>query len=103
MVECLAAGVTVATLSHAASSFFDTDGPPPAVGQLVIVIDPGALGGAENLAQRVGALAEAIEAEEAARVRGSRRLGLRERAARQGTLLAAHLRREGGAIADGGG
>ena len=34
MVEILAAGLTGATLSQAASSFFDSDGPPPAVGQL---------------------------------------------------------------------
>jgi (2R)-3-sulfolactate dehydrogenase (NADP+) len=103
MVEILAAGLTGATLSHAASSFFDADGPPPAVGQLVIVIDPGALGGAEALAERVGALAEAIAAEGAARVPGSRRLGLRERVAREGILLDAHLLREVRAIAGGGG
>src|SRR4029453_652627 len=60
MVEILAVGLTGATLSAAASSFFDTDGAPPAAGQLLIAIDPGALGGAEALAQRVAALAEAV-------------------------------------------
>src|SRR5262249_42316195 len=87
MVEILAAGLTGATLSQAASSFFDSDGPPPAVGQLMIVIDPAAFGGAEALAQRVGALAEAIEADQGARVPGSRRLALRQRAAEEGIVL----------------
>jgi|SoiMethySBSTD1v2_1073268.scaffolds.fasta_scaffold186397_3 (2R)-3-sulfolactate dehydrogenase (NADP+) len=102
MVEILAAGLTGATLSQGASSFFDTEGPPPAVGQLVIGIDPQALGGAEALAQRVGALAAAIEADGPARLPGSRRLGLRERAARQGMVLDARLLAEVRAIAEAG-
>jgi (2R)-3-sulfolactate dehydrogenase (NADP+) len=102
MVEILAVGLTGATLSQAASSFFDSDGPPPAVGQLLIAIDPGALGGAEALAQRVGALAEAIEADGTARLPGSRRLAMRQRAARDGILLDARLLSEVRAIADGG-
>jgi len=101
MVEILAVGLTGATLSAAASSFFDSEGPPPAVGQLVIVLDPGALGGAEALAQRIGALAAAIEADGAARVPGSRRLALRQRAAQHGVWVDARLLDEVRAIADG--
>jgi len=103
MVEILAVGLTGATLSAAASSFFDTDGPPPAVGQLLIAIDPGALGGMEALTQRVGALAEAVEADGDARLPGSRRIGLRQQALTEGVLVDAKLWREVMAIADGAG
>ena len=92
------------TLSTAASSFFDTDGPPPAVGQLLIAIDPGALGGAEALAQRVAALAEAVEGDgEVFRLPGSRRIDLRHQAAQEGVLVDAKLWREVRAIADAAG
>src|SRR5262245_43636618 len=103
MVEILAAGLTGATLSASASSFFDADGPPPGVGQLLIAIDPGALGGQEALTQRVAALAEAVEADGDARLPGSRRIGLRQQAAREGVLVDARLWREVTAIADGAG
>ena len=103
MVEILAVGLTGATLSATASSFFDPDGPPPAVGQLLIAIDPGALGGAEALAQRVAALAEAIEGDGEARLPGSRRIGLRQEAEQEGVLVDAKLWREVTAIADAAG
>ena len=101
MVEILAAGLTGATLSAAASSFFETDGSPPAVGQLIIAIDPGALGGVEALAERVTALVDAIEADGEARLPGSRRIALRQQAARDGISVDAQLLAQVSAIADG--
>jgi (2R)-3-sulfolactate dehydrogenase (NADP+) len=102
MVEILAAAVTAATLSSAASSFFDTDGPPPGVGQLLIGIDPGALGGAEACAERIAALAAAIAGDGEARLPGSRRLKLRQQAAREGLHVDTKLLEEVSAIAAGG-
>lgn len=101
MVEILAVGLTGATLSAAASSFFDADGPPPAVGQLLIAIDPGGLGGAEALAQRVAALAEAVASDGDARLPGSRRIALRQEAAQEGVLVDEKLWREVTAMAQG--
>ena len=101
MVEILAAGLTGATLSAAASSFFETDGSPPAVGQLIIAIDPGALGGVEALAERITALVDAIEADGEARLPGSRRIALRQQAARDGISVDAQLLAQVSAIADG--
>ena len=43
MVEVLAVALTGAAFSSEASSFFDAEGPPPGVGQLLIAIDPGRL------------------------------------------------------------
>jgi (2R)-3-sulfolactate dehydrogenase (NADP+) len=101
MVEILAVGLTGATLSAAASSFFDADGPPPAVGQLLIAFDPGGLGGAEALAQRVAALAEAVASDGDARLPGSRRIALRQQAAQEGVLVDEKLWREVSAMAQG--
>jgi len=101
LVEILAAALTGATLSAGASSFFDSEGPPPAVGQLLLAIDPGALGGAAAFADRISALVEAIEGDGPARLPGSRRLALRRQAAEDGLLLDATLLAQVRAIADG--
>ena len=45
MVEVLAVALTGARFGFEASSFFDAEGAPPGVGQLLIAIDPGAFGG----------------------------------------------------------
>ncbi len=42
MVEILAASLTGANLGFQASSFFDAEGPPPGIGQFMMVIEPGA-------------------------------------------------------------
>lgn len=90
MVEVLAAGVTGANPSINASSFLDTEGGPPGVGQLIIAIDPERGGGSLwNLA----AIADAYAAEEGARLPGARRFEARAKAERDGltvsdTLLA---------------
>jgi (2R)-3-sulfolactate dehydrogenase (NADP+) len=89
-VELLAAGLTGATYAADASSFLDAKGPPPGTGQLIVVLDAGALGG-EGAAMRFAALAEAVEAQAGARLPGARRLENRARAASEGLSVPAAL------------
>ncbi len=70
MVEVLAAALVGANLSSEATSFFDGEGQPPGVGQLLIVIDPAAFGGTA-VAEKIGHLIEAIASDAGARVPGS--------------------------------
>jgi len=91
MVELLAAGLTGAKFAAEASSFLDTEGPPPGTGQLVIAFDPAAFGGS---LERFGALIAAIESQPGARLPGTRRLAARRKAAREGLLVSDALLRE---------
>ena len=93
MVELLAAGVTGANYAAEASSFFTADGPPPGSGQLLMVLDPEAVGGAVAL-ERIGVLAAAVEGEPGARLPGRRRQALRARIAVEGIALDAGLAAE---------
>ena len=101
MVEVLAVALTGARFGFEASSFFDADGPPPGVGQFLIAIDPAAFGGADVFADRMAALAGMIEGDGDARLPGSRRIALREKAARDGVTVDAKLLAEVRAIAAG--
>ena len=65
-----------------ASSFLDAAGDPPGTGQLLIALDATAL--SADAPERFAALAAAIEAQDGARLPGTRRLGLRARAAAEG-------------------
>ncbi len=91
MVEVLAVALTGARFGFEASSFFDADGPPPGVGQFLIAIDPAAFGGADVFGDRMAALAAMIEGNGDARLPGSRRIALREKAAREGVAVDAPL------------
>ena len=91
MVEILSVALTGARFAFEASSFFDAEGAPPGVGQLLIAIDPGAFGGTDLFARRVALLAGTIEGDGAARLPGSRRLALREKARRDGLSVDAKL------------
>ena len=91
MVEVLAVALTGAHFGFEASSFFDAEGPPPGVGQLLVAIDPGAFGGREPFLDRVGALARMLEADGGARLPGSRRLALRAKAQLEGLQVDAKL------------
>jgi (2R)-3-sulfolactate dehydrogenase (NADP+) len=93
MVELLAAGLTGATYAAEASSFLDDKGPPPGTGQLILALDPVALGGPDTLA-RIGALAAAIEAQPGTRRPGARRRTLRARAEAEGLNVADALLKE---------
>src|SRR5215217_2399464 len=83
MVELLAAGLTGANFAAEASSFLDDRGPPPGTGQLILALDPEALGGEGTLAH-CARLAAAIEEQPGTRLPGARRLALREKAAKSG-------------------
>ena len=74
-------------------------GPPPGVGQFLIVIDPGAFGGAEVFADRIAALGGMIESDGDARLPGSRRIALREKADREGVTVDGALLAEVRALA----
>jgi (2R)-3-sulfolactate dehydrogenase (NADP+) len=93
MVELLAAGLTGATYAAEASSFLDDKGPPPGTGQLILALDPLALGGPDTLA-RVGALATAIEAQPGTRLPGARRRTFRAKAEAEGLNVADALLKE---------
>jgi (2R)-3-sulfolactate dehydrogenase (NADP+) len=91
MVETLAVALTGANFAFEASSFLDAEGPPPGAGQLLIAIDPSGFAGAEAFASRLAVLATTIEADEGARLPGSKRLALREKAAATGVSVDAKL------------
>lgn len=86
MVEILAAALTGARFAFEASSFLDDKGGPPRTGQLIIAIDPAAMGGAV-FASRMTALAKAIESQSGARLPGSRRMILRRQAQAEGVQI----------------
>ncbi|MEM7303017.1 MAG: Ldh family oxidoreductase [Pseudomonadota bacterium] len=85
VVEVLAASLTGANLSRDASSFFDAEGPSPGVGQLIVAFDP--TGFAPGFGDRIATIAQAIDADGDARLPGSRRLALREKADRDGVAV----------------
>ena len=65
---------------------FDAEGGPPDMGHVLMAIDPGPLSGAA-FEGRMGDLLAALAAEPGVRLPGSRRLGSRERAAREGVMV----------------
>jgi (2R)-3-sulfolactate dehydrogenase (NADP+) len=91
MVEVLAVALTGAHFGFEASSFFDVDGPPPGVGQLLVAVDPGAFAGREIFLDRIAALVRMLEGDTGARLPGSRRLAQREIARREGVAVDANL------------
>lgn len=90
MVEVLAAALVGSHLSMGASSFFEASGPPPATGQLMIAIDPSALGHA-HFGAAVTRIAEAIESQPGARLPGARRQQAKLRALSNGLEIAPAL------------
>ncbi|MDP3254589.1 MAG: Ldh family oxidoreductase [Bosea sp. (in: a-proteobacteria)] len=83
MVEILAAALVGAHFGFQASSFLDAQGGPPDTGQLILAIDPHAMGG-NWFDERMRALVHAIEAQEGTRLPGVRRLTLRTKARAEG-------------------
>lgn len=90
MVEILAAALVGAHFGFQASSFIDAVGGPPDTGQLILAIDPHAMGG-NWFDERMRALAHAIEAQEGTRLPGVRRLTLRAKAQAEGIDMPAEL------------
>lgn len=83
MVEVLAASITGARYSFEASSFFDAEGEPPGVGQLLIGIDAGHVTSGE-FATRFRLLCDSIQEQPGARLPGSSRLASRRAVADTG-------------------
>lgn len=101
MIEILAAPLTGAALSSEAASFFTAEGKPPGVGQTVIAIDPEAFAGRAVFLDRLEALLASIEAQEGARVPGSRLPALRQAAREKGLSVPVRLVDEAREIAAG--
>jgi (2R)-3-sulfolactate dehydrogenase (NADP+) len=78
VVELLAAGLTRSNFGYQASSFFEAQGQPPRVGQLILALDPGAFGGAAMLAH-CEELLQAMLEQPGVRLPGDRRLMNRAR------------------------
>lgn len=83
MVEILSAGITGANYAFEASSLFDDKGPPVALGQTIIAIDPTATGGA-GVFDRLALLADEIGRQEGVRIPGRRGQGLARTAGAEG-------------------
>jgi (2R)-3-sulfolactate dehydrogenase (NADP+) len=90
MVEILAAALVGAHFGFQASSFLDAAGGPPDTGQLILAIDPHAMGG-NWFDERMRALVHAIEAQEGTRLPGVRRLTLRAKARAEGIEMPEEL------------
>ncbi len=82
MVELLAAGLTGGGYAFEMTSFLDDVGGPPDAGQFILAIDPAAF--SRNGPERFALMAQAVEAEEGARLPGSRRLAARAKAEAEG-------------------
>ena len=91
LVEVLASALSGAVSSREASPFSGTLGGPPGTGQCFIAIDPAAF--APGFADRIAALAEAIEGQAGARLPGSRRILARGRTDVEGVEVDADLAR----------
>ncbi|AMJ59844.1 Ldh family oxidoreductase [Bosea sp. PAMC 26642] len=90
MVEILAASLVGAHFAFEASSFLDDKGGPPGTGQLILAIDPAAMGG-HWFAERMRLLAHAVEDQDGTRLPGVRRLTLRTKAKAEGIEVAEEL------------
>jgi len=84
VVELLCCALTGAAFGFEADSFFEDEGNRPRLGQALLVVDPGALAGADAFARRIEDFVAAMDAEEGVRLPGSRRDALALRAAEEG-------------------
>jgi (2R)-3-sulfolactate dehydrogenase (NADP+) len=91
IVELLCSALSGARLGFEADSFFTAEGNRPRIGQAFLVIDPGALGGAEVYFERVETLLTMMLQDSGVRVPGYRRDGLAETAQRDGITIGAPL------------
>lgn len=91
MVELLVTALIGAQFGFEASSFFVDEGNRPRIGQAFIVIDPGALAGADGYLDRVEVLVAEMLKDEGVRLPGARREALRRRAEADGLEVAEAL------------
>ncbi len=102
-VELLVCALSGAAFGFESDSFFSDAGKPTRIGQAVLAIDPGALAGNDVYLERVETLVAAMMEEGGVRLPGERRVGLRERAARDGVQVPADLMAKIRALAGEGG
>ncbi len=88
VVELLVTALVGANFGFEASSFFVDEGNRPRLGQLFIVIDPGALAGREAFADRLEVLVLEMLKDEGVRLPGARREQLRRAAEQNGIEVA---------------
>ncbi len=94
VVELLVTALIGANFGFEASSFFVDEGNRPRIGQAFILVDPGALAGADSYLDRIEVLTAEMLRDEGVRLPGARREALRRRAEADGievgeSLLAA--------------
>lgn len=88
MVELLVSALIGANFGFEASSFFVDEGNRPHLGQVFVVIDPGALAGGDAYLDRVEVLIEAMLQDDGVRLPGARREALRRKAESEGIEVA---------------
>jgi (2R)-3-sulfolactate dehydrogenase (NADP+) len=86
-VELLVTALSGARFGFEADSFFDVEGNKPRIGQLFLVINPGALGGASVFAERVETLVHAMLEDGGVRLPGARRYANAAKAEREGVTI----------------
>lgn len=94
LVELLVTAVIGAQFGFEASSFFVDEGNAPGLGQVFLVIDPGALAGSAHFLDRVEQLVAEMLRDEGVRLPGARRLALERRAAVQGLTIPDELHQQ---------
>ncbi len=87
MVELLVTAVIGAHFGFEASSFFVDEGNQPHLGQVFIVIDPGALAGSSAYYARMEVLITEMLVDDGVRLAGARRLQLERKAVEQGITI----------------
>lgn len=93
MVEILAAALSGSQFGYEASSLFDAEGPPPALGHSIIAINPDALSNGMFQSRLEDLLGEILSQSDV-RLPGERRLKARQRAAEQGIMVPEALMEE---------
>lgn len=86
MVEIMAAALTGSHFGFEASSYFEAEGEPPSVGQVLIAIDPLCVSG-DYYFSRLDDLIDMMLADQDTRLPGSKRMMRREAAAREGVAI----------------
>jgi len=91
IVELLVTALIGARFGFEASSFFVDEGNAPRIGQAFILIDPGALAGADGYFERMETLIAEMLVDEGVRLAGARRLVLERKARAEGIEVADEL------------
>jgi (2R)-3-sulfolactate dehydrogenase (NADP+) len=88
IVELLCVALTGAAFGFEADSFFQDEGNRPRLGQALLVVDPGALAGADGFGARIETLIAAMLADDGVRLPGAKRDAQSARAGADGLEIA---------------